>query len=60
MADRLGALWKVPTIVENVPGASANLGIDRVAKGPTDGTMILIVPPNVSTNQFMYARLRVE
>ena len=57
VADRLGALWKVPTIVENVPGASANLGMDRVAKGPTDGTQILIVPPNISTNQFMFARM---
>ena len=57
VADRLGALWKVPAIVENVSGASANLGMDRVAKGPTDGTQILIVPPNISTNQYMFARM---
>ena len=57
VADRLGVLWKTPTIVENIAGAAANIGIDRVAKGPTDGTQILIVPPNVSTNQFMYARM---
>ena len=47
----------MPTIVENVAGASANLGMDRVAKGPTDGSQILIVPPNISTNQFMFARM---
>jgi tripartite-type tricarboxylate transporter receptor subunit TctC len=57
VADRMGALWKVPTIVENVAGASANIGMDRVAKGPTDGSQILIVPPNISTNQFMFARM---
>jgi tripartite-type tricarboxylate transporter receptor subunit TctC len=57
VADRLGALWKVPAIVENVSGASANLGMDRVAKGPVDGTQILIVPPNISTNQYMFARM---
>ena len=57
VADRLGALWKVPTIVENISGAAANLGMDRVAKGPTDGTQILIVPPNISTNQFLYPRM---
>jgi len=57
VADRMGALWKVPTIVENVAGASANLGMDRVAKGHTDGSQILIVPPNISTNQFMFARM---
>ena len=54
VADRLGALWKVPTIVENISGAAANIGMDRVAKGPADGTQILIVPPNISTNQFLY------
>jgi tripartite-type tricarboxylate transporter receptor subunit TctC len=57
VADRLGALWKVPTIVENISGAAANIGMDRVAKGPTDGTQVLIVPPNISTNQFLYARM---
>ena len=57
IADRLGALWGVPTIVENVAGAGGNLGMDRVAKGPTDGTQILIVPPGFTTNQFLYARM---
>ena len=60
IADRLGALWKVPTIVENVPGAGGNIGIDRVAKGPTDGTQVLIVPPGLATNQFLYNRLAYD
>jgi tripartite-type tricarboxylate transporter receptor subunit TctC len=57
IADRLGALWKVPTVVENVAGAGGNLGMDRVAKGPADGTQIAIIPPGLATNQFLYARL---
>jgi tripartite-type tricarboxylate transporter receptor subunit TctC len=57
IADRLGALWKVPTVVENVAGAGGNLGMDRVAKGPTDGTQICIIPPGIATNQFLYARM---
>jgi tripartite-type tricarboxylate transporter receptor subunit TctC len=57
IADRLGALWKVPTVIENVPGAGGNLGMDRVAKGPTDGTQICIVPPGIATNQFLYNRM---
>jgi tripartite-type tricarboxylate transporter receptor subunit TctC len=57
IADRLGALWKVPTVVENVPGAGGNLGMDRVAKGPADGTQICIVPPGIATNQFLYSRM---
>lgn len=60
IADRLGALWKVPTVIENVPGAGGNIGIDRVAKGATDGTQILIVPPGLATNQFLYPRLAYD
>ena len=60
IADRLGALWKVPTVVENIPGAGGNLAMDRVAKGPTDGTQICIVPPGIATNQFLYPRLRLR
>ena len=60
IADRLGALWKVSTVVENVAGAGGNLGMDRVAKGPTDGTQICIVPPGLATNQFLYARLAFD
>jgi tripartite-type tricarboxylate transporter receptor subunit TctC len=60
IADRLGALWKVATIVENVPGAGGNIGIDRVAKGATDGTQILIVPPGLATNQFLYNRIAYD
>jgi len=57
IADRLANKWKVSVIVENVPGAGANIGIDRVAKGPADGTQILIVPPNITTNPFLYDKL---
>jgi tripartite-type tricarboxylate transporter receptor subunit TctC len=57
IADRLGALWNVPTVVENVAGAGGNLGMDRVAKGPADGTQICIIPPGIATNQFLYTRM---
>ena len=54
VADVMGAYWKTTTIVDNVPGAGGNIGMDRVSKGVTDGTQILIVPPNITTNQFLY------
>jgi tripartite-type tricarboxylate transporter receptor subunit TctC len=57
IADRPGALWKVPTVVENIAGAAGNLGMDRVAKGASDGGQILIVPPGIATNQFPYPRV---
>jgi len=60
VADRLGAIWKVPTVVENVAGAGGNIGNDRVAKGPTDGTQILIINPTATTNQFLYAKLAYD
>ncbi len=53
-ADGLGAYWKTSTVVDNVAGAGANIGMERVAKGVADGTQILIVPPNITTNQFLY------
>jgi tripartite-type tricarboxylate transporter receptor subunit TctC len=31
--------------------------MDRVAKGPTDGTQIAIVPPQIAINQYLYAKL---
>ena len=57
IADRLGALWKATTVVENVPGAGGNLAMDRVAKGSTDGTQICIIPPGIATNQFLYSKM---
>ena len=60
VADRLGALWSVPTVVVNVAAAGGNLGIDRVAKGPADGSQILIVTPTVATAEFMTQHLAFD
>ncbi len=57
VSDALGQLWKTTTIVDNVAGAGANIGMEKVAKGSTDGSQILIVPPNLTTNQFLYQKL---
>jgi tripartite-type tricarboxylate transporter receptor subunit TctC len=57
VADRLRAIWNTAVVVENVSGAASNIGVDRVAKGPSDGTQILIVPPQIAINQFLYSRL---
>jgi tripartite-type tricarboxylate transporter receptor subunit TctC len=60
VADRLQAMWRTSVIVENISGAAGSLGMDRVAKGPTDGTQILVVPPQISINQFLYAKLAFD
>src|SRR5688572_15837328 len=33
VADRFSAQWNASVIVENIAGAAANIGMDRVAKG---------------------------
>jgi tripartite-type tricarboxylate transporter receptor subunit TctC len=60
LADRLTAHWGTGVVVENIAGAGSNIAFDRVAKGPTDGSQILIVPPGLATNQFLYARLAFD
>jgi tripartite-type tricarboxylate transporter receptor subunit TctC len=59
-ADRLQAMWHTSVIVENIAGAAGSIGMDRIAKGPTDGTQILVVPPQISINQFLYAKLAFD
>lgn len=60
VADRLSALWHASVVVENVAGAAANIGMDRVAKGPTDGSTLFIVPPQIAINQYLYAKLNYD
>lgn len=60
VADRLAALWNASVVVENVSGAGANIAMDRVAKGPQDGSQILVVPPGIATNPFLYSKLSFD
>jgi len=61
LAERLSAYWGGATVVvENVPGAGSNIAFDRVAKGPADGTQILIVPPPLTVNEFLYAKVSYD
>jgi tripartite-type tricarboxylate transporter receptor subunit TctC len=58
VAERLSAYWGgAPVVVENVPGAGSNIAFERIAKGPSDGTQILIVPPPIATNEFLYPKI---
>jgi tripartite-type tricarboxylate transporter receptor subunit TctC len=60
VADKLAEAWRSPTVVENVPGAGTNLGNDRIAKGPADGSMMLIMSPPLVNNQFLFAKLSYD
>ena len=60
VADRLAAMWQTNVIVENIAGAAGSIGMDRVAKGPADGSTLLMVPPQIAINQFLYPKLAFD
>jgi tripartite-type tricarboxylate transporter receptor subunit TctC len=44
IASHLSEQWKVPVIIENIPGAAQNLGAETVAKADPDGYTLLAAP----------------
>lgn len=60
VADRLGTRWGATAVVENVPGAGTNIGNDRVAKAPPDGTSILVTASPMVANPYLYAKLTYD
>ena len=57
VAERLAARWGSPVVIENLGGAGANIGMERVAKSQPDGSQLLFTSPAVATNQFLYPSL---
>src|SRR5690349_19648785 len=45
MADKLTEALSRPVVVENISGASGNIGTERVAKATPDGYTLLISAP---------------
>lgn len=43
-----------PVVIENKPGASANIGADFVAKAPPDGYTILLAANGLATNMTLF------
>jgi tripartite-type tricarboxylate transporter receptor subunit TctC len=44
MADGLSKKYGQPAVVENLPGAAGNIGIDKVKRAKGDGRTLLVVP----------------
>ena len=58
IADRLGAAWGQPVVVENKPGANTIVAADAVAKSAPDGyTVLMTTDATFSINPHLYARL---
>jgi tripartite-type tricarboxylate transporter receptor subunit TctC len=55
IADQLSRKWGQTVIVENVGGASGNIGATQVARAAPDGYTLLFASPGpISTNQFFF------
>jgi tripartite-type tricarboxylate transporter receptor subunit TctC len=58
IADKMGAAWKQPVVVENRGGAGGNVGSDVVAKAPADGyTLVMGVTGSHAINISLYAKM---
>lgn len=42
MSDKLSALWKQPTVIENITGAGGNIAADRAVHAAPDGYTLLV------------------
>jgi len=57
IAPRLAELWKQPVVVDNRPGASGNLGADRVVKAAPDGHTLLMAINTLAASPALYKSL---
>jgi tripartite-type tricarboxylate transporter receptor subunit TctC len=61
LADRLGAAFGKPVVVENMTGAAGNIAADHTAKAPPDGyTVGMLANSNVAINVSLYKRLSFD
>jgi len=51
---------KQPVIVDNRPGASANIGMEAVAKAPADGYTLLMASNGLTTNMSLFPDLAFD
>jgi tripartite-type tricarboxylate transporter receptor subunit TctC len=51
---------KQPVIVDNRPGASANIGMEAVAKAPPDGYTLLMASNGLTTNMSLFPDLAFD
>lgn len=57
LAPKLSERWGQPVIVENKPGAAANIGTDYVAKSAPDGSTILLATTALAISAVVYEKL---
>jgi tripartite-type tricarboxylate transporter receptor subunit TctC len=56
-ADYLARQWERPVIVDNRPGGASLIGIQAVARAPSDGYTLLFTTGGIILNKFMFKTL---
>ncbi len=57
VGQQMSLQMSVPFVIDNKPGASANLGADFVAKAPADGYTVLMGANGLATNGALFAKM---
>ena len=57
---RLSEIWGQQVVVENKPGAGANIGIEFVARSAPDGYTMLITAGGLAVNQFLFPSINYD
>lgn len=60
IGQKLTEEWKQPIIVDNRPGASANIGAEIVVKSPPDGYTLLAASTIHTINPSLYSKLAYD
>jgi len=60
LQPKLGEIWSQPVLIENKPGASANIGAAFVAKSAPDGTTLLLATPALAVSAAVFKNLTYD
>ena len=57
LSPKLTEIWSQPVVIENKPGASANIGTEFVAKSAPDGYTLLLATPALAVSAAVFQNL---
>jgi tripartite-type tricarboxylate transporter receptor subunit TctC len=60
VGGRLSEIWGQQVVVENKPGAGANIGIEAAARSTPDGYTMLITAGGLAVNQFLFPSISYD